>query len=323
MRKPCLFLTLVALAALSGLLLNAIDGTQGTVQPALSPTALTASASSLAPEQDSSPQTATLTYEVHHLPQSIVYVLSVPTSAFRVTPALDAGVDTLESFAESNGAIAAVNGGFFDPVNQKTTSYVVLEGEIAADPAENERLVNNPDLVPYLDRILDRSEFRQYQCGQTLRYEIASHRAPVPADCQLLSALGAGPQLLPELALEAEGFVDIVDGERVRDALGSLQPNARTAVGITENGDVILVVAAQLPEMPTNSGMSLPELAAFMQTIGVKAALNLDGGSSSALYYQGQTHYGKVDAEGNRIERPVKSVLLVQNLADSVRRSAP
>lgn len=274
------------------------------------------SPASVSPRFVSAATGAAVTYDVQYLPYSVVHWLRMPANmSFHVTPALAEKGDALENFAAA-GAIGAVNGGFFDPINQKTTSYVVLNGEVVADPAENERLVNNPEMLPYLDRILDRSEFRQYRCGPTIRYEIATHSEPVPVNCQLLTALGAGPRLLPQLSLVEEGFAEIIDGEWVRDALGSTQPNARTAVGITAEGDVLLVMVAQLPERPTDSGMSLPELAEFMQTLGVEAAMNLDGGSSSALYYQGQTYYGKVDRAGNPVERPVKSVLLVQDLLE-------
>jgi len=258
-----------------------------------------------------------VSYEVHSLPQSLVHVLHIPAeTSVHITPALASGVDTLARFAEAEGTIAVINGGFFDPVNQKTTSYIVIDGAVVADPNQNERLVNNPDLFPYLDRILDRSEFRQYQCGQTIQYAIATHSTPVPTNCQLLTALGAGPQLLPRLSLVEEGFAEIVNGETVRDALGSTQRNARTAVGLTAMGDIVLVMAAQLPEAPLNSGLTLLQLADFMQTLGVTTALNLDGGSSSSLYYQGQTHYGRVDETGNYVQRPVKSVLLVQGLEE-------
>lgn len=261
--------------------------------------------------------TETVMYELHHLPQSIVHVLHISAeNPLQITPAIASGVDSLDNFA-AEGTIAVINGGFFDPVNQKTTSYIVLNGATVADPTENERLVNNPDLLPYLDRILDRSEFRQYQCGQTMQYAIAPHSAPVPTGCQPFSALGAGPQLLPESTLVEEGFAETINGETVRDALGSTQPNARTAIGITDSGDIVLVMAAQLPEAPLNSGLSLLQLADFMQALGVTTALNLDGGSSSSLYYQGQTYYGRVDETGSYIQRPVKSVLRVQRLAGS------
>jgi exopolysaccharide biosynthesis protein len=72
-------------------------------------------------------------------------------------------------------------------------------------------------------------------------------------------------------------------------------------------------MAAQKPDAPSNSGMSLPALTTFMQErLGVKQAMNLDGGSSSALFYEGKTVYGKVDPEGQPIQRAVKSVILVQ-----------
>ena len=191
---------------------------------------------------------------------------------------------------------------------KKTTSYVVRQGKLIADPKENERLVNNPNLKSYLGQIFNRTEFRRYLCGQTTRYSIALHNQSPPADCQLIDAIGAGPRLLPELTLEKEGFVD---NANKRDALGSNQPNARTAVGITRDGSVILVMVAQKPSAPAN-GISLPALADLMKTLGAEQAMNLDGGSSSSLYYNGKTFYGKVDLQGNSIKRPVKSVLLVQ-----------
>jgi exopolysaccharide biosynthesis protein len=58
--------------------------------------------------------------------------------------------------------------------------------------------------------------------------------------------------------------------------------------------------------------MSLLGLADYLDRLGVMQALNLDGGSSSSFYYQGQTVYGKVDLQGNRVQRAVKSALLVQ-----------
>lgn len=286
--------------------------------PPQSSIALTASSTASIESPTDTTAADTVTYEVRRLPQSLIHILHIPAEArFRVTPALAPEMDTLANFAATTGAIAAVNGGFFDPVNHKTTSYVTLNGAIVADPAQNERLVTNPEMIPNLDRILNRSEFRQYQCGQAIRYAIAAHNDSAPEGCQLQTALGAGPRLLPELTSTAEGFVEIVDGEIVRDAIGSAQPNARTAVGITVRGDVVLAMAAQLPEAPLDSGLSLQELADFMKTLEVVDAMNLDGGSSASLYYQDQTYYGRVDEVGNPVQRPVKSVLVVQDLQES------
>jgi len=249
-------------------------------------------------------------YEQRTLPESIANILFIPAnSRFLVTPALSEKVSTVEEFAEKYKAIAIFNAGFFDPANQKTTSYVIIQGKLVADPKQNDRLVNNPNLKPYLGKILNRTEFRRYVCGQNVKYDIALHNESAPAGCQLVDAIGAGPRLLPKLTLVEEGFVD---NASKRDALGSNQRNARTAVGITDDGSVVLVMVAQKPSVGANSGISLPALADLMKTLGVKKAMNLDGGSSSSLYYKGKTFYGKIDLQGNSIKRPVKSVLVVQ-----------
>jgi hypothetical protein len=252
----------------------------------------------------------TIRYIERSLPQGIAHILLIPAnSPFVVTGALSPTVNTVEEFAQKHQATAIFNAGFFDPANQKSTSYVVVAGQRLADPKDNERLVNNPQLKPYLNLIFNRSEFRRYLCGKIIRYAITLHNESLPADCRLVDAIGAGPRLLSQLTSEKEGFIDRTKG---RDALGSEQPNARTAIGITRDGSIILVMVAQKPSQPNNSGISLIQLAQLMKSLGASEAMNLDGGSSSSLYYNGKAVYGKVDLQGNSIKRPVKSVLLVK-----------
>jgi hypothetical protein len=258
------------------------------------------------------PPQQTIRYESRNLPNSIVNILWVPASSqFLVTPVLSQKVATVEEFAQTKKAIAIVNAGFFDPENQKSTSHVVQEGKLVADPNDNERLVNNPKLKPYLGKINNRTEFRRYTCQQSIRYDIALHKQQPPQGCQLLDALGGGPRLLPELTSVQEGFVDYANG---RDSIGSKQANARTAVGITKNGSIVLVMVGQKSSATNNSGMSIQALADFMKALDVVSAMNLDGGSSSSFYYNGKSFYGKLDEKGNPIKRPVKSVLLVDQI---------
>ncbi|MBV8885128.1 MAG: phosphodiester glycosidase family protein [Chroococcidiopsidaceae cyanobacterium CP_BM_RX_35] len=258
-------------------------------------------------------QGLTIRYELHTSPQSVVHTLLIPAQGqFSVTPALSSELDTLKSLAQKHHAFAALNGGFFDPVNHKSTSYVIRQSRLVADPRLNKRLMNNPALAGYLNQILNRTEFRRYFCGQTVRYDIVLHSEATPADCRLTDVLGGGPRLLPEMTPVQEGFLTVVQGRAVRDALGSKQPNARSAVGITRDGSIVWVMVAQKSEAPTSSGMSLLELAKFMKELSVEKAMNLDGGSSSSLYYKGKTIYGKLNAAGNSSRRAVKSVLLLQ-----------
>lgn len=266
------------------------------------------SASQLSPQPPSPPPT--MQYQKQELSKAIVHVLRIPNHP-RYTLYLDVadGLQTVADFAQSTPKpIAVINGGYFDPANQQTTSHIRRGDQILADPTQNSRLVDNPDLKVYLPKILNRSEFRQYQCGSKITYAITLYNQPIPPDCTLAYALGAGPQLLPQLTAQAEGFTDSVEGQVIRDAIGSRQPNARSAVGITGKGDVIWVMVEQ--QSATKPGLSLPELADFMQQQGAESALNLDGGSSSSLVYQDQVIAGK-QWQGEPLIRPVKSVLIV------------
>jgi hypothetical protein len=254
-----------------------------------------------------------LQYTAYTPPHTILHTLLIPVGErFSVVPAIAPTASTIEEFAVEYGAIAAINGGFFNPENLKSTSYVVIDGEQVADPQDDELLVNNPKLAPYLDKIFNRTELRQYRCGQTIRYDIALHEQAVPSDCELLNALGGGPRLLPELTSVQEGFWHVIDGQILRDPLGIERPNARSAVGITREGDIILAMVAQQPEAPANSGMTLQELADFLKNLGAEQAMNLDGGGSASFYFEGEAVYGKVDEAGDRVVRAVKSVLIVQ-----------
>lgn len=300
------WLTALALAGFGFLLLMIVSLNLRAFQPVVteSPTQLEPTPSAIPVRE--------LRYEVHTLPQSVVHTLLIPVGErFTVAPAIAPSTNTIEEFAMEYGAIAAINGGFFNPENLKSTSYVVLNGEQIADPRDDELLVTNPQLIPYLDKIFNRTELRQYRCGQTVRYDIALHQEAVPLNCKLLNALGGGPRLLPELTSEQEGFWHRVDGEIRRDPLGVERPNARSAVGITREGDIILAMVAQQPEIPANSGMTLLELADFLKNLGAEQAMNLDGGGSASFYLDGEAVYGKVDEAGHRVVRSVKSVLLV------------
>jgi exopolysaccharide biosynthesis protein len=253
-------------------------------------------------------------YKSYVLPKSIVYSLTIPNnSKFTIATATNKTLDTLENFARKHRAIAVINAGFFDPKNQKTTSYVYSKGKLAEDPRKNERLVNNPELKDRMKQILDRSEFRSYLCEEKYHYDIVLHSDRVPSGCELVDAMGGGPQLLPKITSQEEAFIVDRGNKIVKDALGSSRSNARSAVGITKDKQIIFLMVAQKPDSSDNSGMSFAEMAAFLNNLGVEKAMNLDGGSSASLHYADKTFYGKIDKDGNVVKRPVKSVLLVRS----------
>ncbi len=254
-----------------------------------------------------------VTYDVRsqensNLHHSNLHIVKIPVGHhFVIEPAIAKEVSPVSVF--NRNAIAVINAGFFDPANQKSTSHVTIDRKPVARPQDNDRLTQNPKLKPYLPQIFNRSEFRRYQCGSEFRYGITNHSDSVPKDCQLVDALGAGPQLLPTLTAKEEGFWDPAAG---RDAIGYHQPNARSAIALTAAGEVLLVMVEQ---QRSGGGLSLPQLASVLKELGAVSALNLDGGTSSALVYDGKIFLGKRDEDGNAIGRSVKSVLVVKDLS--------
>lgn len=284
-------------------------------------------------------------YQTYDLPQATVHVVSVDVGvpvAIATTPNLA----TVTDFAQQNNALAVINGGFFDPQNGKTTSHLISQGQSVGDPANNERLTGNPNLQAYLPQILNRSEFRVYRCqglaqgldpgSAQIRYDIAPHDAVSPSGCETETALGAGPQLLPKDTAFTEAFTDYENGDEngtlIRDAIGSVQPNARSALAIRPDGTLLLIMVSQRTNLPNDqandqatsqansqiaTGMTLADLTEFATSLGATQLLNLDGGSSSSLYYDGQTYLGKLDAEGQPVQRPVKSVIMIRRNQDA------
>ncbi|MFK8184631.1 MAG: phosphodiester glycosidase family protein [Phormidesmis sp.] len=257
-----------------------------------------------------------ITYQRHDLSNATVHVVHIPASA-SISIAVADELMSVGAFAKQqaeggNSPLVVLNGGFFDPNNGKTTSHLTINGQRAGDPADNEGLTGNPKLQSYLPQIFNRSEFRRYDCplaNLLTPYAITPHDAPVPESCTVVQSVGAGPQLLPADTGEIEAFTQYENGELVRDAIGSVYPNARSAIGIHSDGSAMLFMVAQRADAP---GFTLAEVSAFAESLGVTQLLNLDGGSSASLYYDGELHLGRLNGDGEAIERPVKSVIVVE-----------
>jgi len=249
---------------------------------------------------------------------AVVHVVEVP-AAMSLSVAVSDDLTPVAQLAQRENAVYAINAGFFDPQNGQTTSHLTLQGQVVGDPASNERLVGNPALSEYLEQIFNRSEFRAYRCdvSESLSYDIAPHRLPTPQGCVMESAVGAGPVLLPEDGAFAEAFTDYANddpenGDLIRDAIGSMQRNARSAIGIAGDQMVLIMVEKNADSV----GMTLAELAEFARSQNIQKLLNLDGGSSSSLYVnegdESAIYFGRSDEAGNPVERAVKSVIIVK-----------
>lgn len=245
-------------------------------------------------------------------------LIAVPPR-LRVTPALASSGMGMSKTAptskivQNNKARFGVNGGYFNLSNGESTSYVVLNGAICADPTKNIALTENPKLKPFLPQIYNRTEIRFLKVKDKLPcVQIATHNDPLPPGRELEASLQGGPRLLPELTAEQEAFVRTeADGKQV-DSIGVGRTAARTAVGVTKEGYLLIVAVAGKGQDEFSSGLTLVDLAKLLKNLGAVEAFNLDGGTSTTMIQRSK----KDNSQGQMLvgrspETRVRSALLV------------
>lgn len=112
-------------------------------------------------------------------------------------------------------------------------------------------------------------------------------------------ALGAGPMLIKNNSV----FLTTKMEEFGPDVAGGRAP--RTAIGLKDDGHILAVVVDGRQD--SSIGMSLLELALFMQELGARDAMNLDGGGSSEMVIQGKI----VNKPSDKRERRVGNALVI------------
>ena len=159
--------------------------------------------------------------------------------------------------AESVGAVLAVNG---DNYGSRERGYVIRNGVLYRDTAAQDQ----EDLVIWAD-----GSFSLVRESEVTAQELLDRGAE--------QVFSFGPGLLED------GEITVGAREEVDRAMAS---NPRTAIGILEEGHYVLVVSDG--RSGESEGLSLYELAQFLQSLGVQTAYNLDGGGSSTLVFRGE-----------------------------------
>lgn len=182
--------------------------------------------------------------------------------------------------AESNEAILAINGDYY---GSREKGYVLREGvlyrSIAAEDQE--------DLVIYKDG----------------SWEIISEEN---ITAEQLVADGAVQIFSFGPALVIDGTVAVTAEEEVGKAMAS---NPRTAIGIIDDLHYVFVVSDGRTD--ESEGLSLLELAEFMESLEVVTAYNMDGGGSSTMYYKGEV-VNNPTTNGKKIkERSVSDIVYI------------
>ena len=175
------------------------------------------------------------------------------------------------AMAEANNAVLAVNGDYY---GVQESGYVIRNGVVYRDNG------NGNDI------------FCLYADGRMEVVDSDEYTAEELAAQGVWQAFCFGPGLLED------GLVTVTEEQEVGKSMAS---NPRTAIGMIANDHYVFVVSDGRTH--ESAGLSLYELAQFMQTLGVQTAYNLDGGGSSTMYFNGQvvnnpTTNGKIKERG-------------------------
>ena len=165
--------------------------------------------------------------------------------------------DTTSGIAESANAILAINGDFY---GTQQSGYVIRNGVLYRSTVKK----GAEDLVIYAD-----GSFGIIRETEITAQELVEQGAQ--------DVLSFGP------ALVENGAVSVSVNDEVGRAKAS---NPRTAIAVIDELHYLFIVSDG--RTSESEGLSLYELACFLESKGVRTAYNLDGGGSSTMVFNGR-----------------------------------
>ncbi|MBR2645845.1 MAG: phosphodiester glycosidase family protein [Clostridia bacterium] len=246
------------------------------------------------PAQAAEPVTTDTTYSdgnisvqlsTYRLSETTVYVADVRlSSADYLRTALAENsygrniTEKTSSMASSVNAILAINGDYY---GAQRSGYVIRNGVLYRSTSGG-----GEDLVIYAD-----GSFGIINEDDVTAEELLASGAR--------NVLSFGP------ALVEDGEIAVSENDEVGRAMAS---NPRTAIGVIDDLHYVFVVADG--RTSDSDGLSLHELATFLQSIGCKTAYNLDGGGSSSMVFLGTLVNNPVNGRKSS-ERSVSDIVYI------------
>ena len=187
--------------------------------------------------------------------------------------------ETTSEMAEANDAILAING---DNYGSQESGYVIRNGVIYREEAGE-----NDVLCIFTD-------------GSMKVYSPDEYTAEELLEMGVWQAFSFGP------ALVEDGEVSVTSEDEVGKAMAS---NPRTAIGIIDELHYLIVVSDG--RTSESEGLSLKELAEFMESLGATTAYNLDGGGSSTMVFEGEVINNPTTSGKSIKEREVNDIVYI------------
>ena len=182
------------------------------------------------------------------------------------------------TIASENQAVLAINGDYY---GAQESGYVIRNGVAYRETSDGEDI-----LVLYADgsmKVLDSDDVTVQEL----------------LDQGVWQAWSFGPGLL------SDGEVTVGENTEVSRAMNS---NPRTAIGQIDDNHYVFVVSDGRTD--ESKGLSLYELAEFMESLGCRTAYNLDGGGSSTMYFNGSV-VNNPTTNGRIRERAVSDIVYI------------
>ena len=182
------------------------------------------------------------------------------------------------TIASENQAVLAINGDYY---GAQESGYVIRNGVAYRETSDGEDI-----LVLYADgsmKVLDSDDVTVQEL----------------LDQGVWQAWSFGPGLL------SDGEVTVGENTEVSRAMNS---NPRTAIGQIDDNHYVFVVSDGRTD--ESKGLSLYELAEFMESLGCRTAYNLDGGGSSTMYFNGSV-VNNPTTNGRIKERAVSDIVYI------------
>ncbi len=187
----------------------------------------------------------------------------------------DKGI-TLKEFVEKTNAIGAINGGLYDSTNNtggKPYGVAVSNGEIVRNrPNEFNGLVLVGLTEENILQIIDVSKMNAADCEKMIREKKIRDAVCFQEDT----------------SVDNNHFVQLIINGKEREISGKGSGlNPRTAIGQRADGALLLLVTDGRGSNG-HAGASAADLIEIMSRYGAVNAANLDGGSSTCMYYDGE-----------------------------------
>lgn len=182
--------------------------------------------------------------------------------------------------AQSHNAILAVNGDYY---GSRENGYVLRNGVLYRSEGSKSR----EDLVIWPDG----------------SFEIVSEKDTA---AEALHKQGAWQVLSFGPALVQNGQISVDTNTEVGQATYS---NPRTAIAMVDELHYLLIVSDG--RTSRSDGLSLYQLASFLQSLGATTAYNLDGGGSSTMWFNGKIVNEPVNHGSTVSERSVSDIVYI------------